>query len=141
MAFWINACHLNGVQTARSSLFSNSNKIRDDKNYLGDGTLQDNIVPWCSDRQSAVFDDHSLLIINERLKLNKFVNSGKPLNTGATQRSDPIAFYSPTFLRGENLKAILQIQLRLFGQCPKSRIYLRRQTCIYQRTMFFPMCQ
>lgn len=84
------------------TLFSKSIEIGDDKRYSSESKVHNIIFPQRSDSKSLPFDEHNLWIIDERLNFTEFVCSDKPLNSGASDRPDLLAFDCPVLFRGDN---------------------------------------
>jgi len=84
------------------TLFGKSFELTDDQKYPSEGPVHDIIFPRTGDLAATAYQDHNLWIIAERLNFTNFVSSDKPLDGGATDRPDLLAFDKPVLFRGDN---------------------------------------
>lgn len=83
-------------------LFEKSLEINADGKYPDEKIAHDIIFPLRSDDDRTPYSDHNLWIIDERLNFTQYLSSDKPLNGGATERPDIIAYNKRVSFRGEN---------------------------------------
>ncbi len=94
--------HYIALRRSVIDLFGKSLELNEKGGYSSEGVVHDIIFPRKGDTLKTPFSDHNLWILDERLNFTNYLSSDVPLDGGASERPDLIAYDKRILFRGDN---------------------------------------